>query len=263
VLCTVYLHRLDRAWRTREHGVRVRSADDALVLCATREQAQAAVAWLTTLLAELGLEPKAAKTRIVHLVEGGGGFDFLGFHHRLVRGWTPRSARLTFPARWPHARPPTRPRPGSGDHRPQAAVGAGRGHRQGADQLPARLGRVFPLRELGWGPRPDQQLRPTKGRVAVVQTRQATSSLGLGHAPGAALTRSPGPDPPRWSRHLAQTLPGLAGRTSPVKNVGKPGAGEPHARLTGGTGNRPPPVAPRQSPTPLDRDLAWWHAAAS
>jgi retron-type reverse transcriptase len=78
VLCTVYLHRLDRAWRTREHGVLVRSADDALVLCATREQAQAAVAWLTTLLAELGLEPKAAKTRIVHLVEGGGGFDFLG-----------------------------------------------------------------------------------------------------------------------------------------------------------------------------------------
>ena len=32
---------------------------------------------------------KAAKTRIVHLVEGGEGFDFLGFHHRLVRGRTP------------------------------------------------------------------------------------------------------------------------------------------------------------------------------
>ena len=53
------------------------------------------------LLAELGLEPKAAKTRIVHLPEGGEGFDFLGFHHRLVRGWTPRSAHLTFLARWP------------------------------------------------------------------------------------------------------------------------------------------------------------------
>jgi hypothetical protein len=34
----------------------------------------------TGLLAELGLEPKAAKTRIVHLEVDGGGFDFLGFH---------------------------------------------------------------------------------------------------------------------------------------------------------------------------------------
>ncbi len=41
---------------------------------------------LTVLLADLGLQPKAAKTRIVHLrVDGGEGFDFLGFHHRLVR----------------------------------------------------------------------------------------------------------------------------------------------------------------------------------
>ena len=47
------------------------------------------------------MEPKAAKTRIVHLVEGGQGLDFLGFHNRLVRGRTPRSAHLTFLARWP------------------------------------------------------------------------------------------------------------------------------------------------------------------
>jgi hypothetical protein len=36
-----------------------------------------------------------------HLVEGGQGLDFLGFHNRLVRGRTPRSAHLTFLARWP------------------------------------------------------------------------------------------------------------------------------------------------------------------
>jgi group II intron reverse transcriptase/maturase len=101
VLCNVYLHRLDRAWQTREHGVLVRYADDALVLCATEEQANAALGRLRDLLAELGLEPKAAKTRIVHLVEGGEGFDFLGFHHRLVRGRTPRSVHLAFLARWP------------------------------------------------------------------------------------------------------------------------------------------------------------------
>jgi len=101
LLANVYLHRLDRAWQAREHGVLVRYADDALVLCTTREQAEAALGRLCDLLAELGLEPKAAKTRIVHLVEGGEGFDFLGFHHRLVRGRTPKSAHLTFLARWP------------------------------------------------------------------------------------------------------------------------------------------------------------------
>ena len=79
----------------------VRYADDAIVMCATREQAEAALERLTALLAGLGLEPKAAKTRIVHLAEGEEGFDFLGFHHRLVRGWTPKSAHLTFLARWP------------------------------------------------------------------------------------------------------------------------------------------------------------------
>jgi RNA-directed DNA polymerase len=101
VLCNVYLHRLDRAWSAAGHGVLVRYADDVVVMCDSREQAEAALARLTGLLADLGLEPKAAKTRIVHLAEGAEGFDFLGFHHRLVRGWTPKSAHLTFLARWP------------------------------------------------------------------------------------------------------------------------------------------------------------------
>jgi RNA-directed DNA polymerase len=35
LLCNVYLHRLDRAWVAGEHGVLVRYADDAVVLCAT------------------------------------------------------------------------------------------------------------------------------------------------------------------------------------------------------------------------------------
>jgi RNA-directed DNA polymerase len=50
----------------------------------------------------LGLEPKAAKTRIVHLEVGGGGFDFLGFHHRLVRSPGLNGKKpVTFLARWP------------------------------------------------------------------------------------------------------------------------------------------------------------------
>ena len=102
LLCNVYLHRIDRAWDRREHGVLVRFADDALVMCTSRQQAEAALARLRGLLAELGLEPKEAKTRIVHLEVGSGGFEFLGFHHRLVRSSASAGKRpVTFLARWP------------------------------------------------------------------------------------------------------------------------------------------------------------------
>ena len=102
LLCNVYLHRVDRAWDTREHGVPVRFADDTVVMCRSRQQAEAALARLTALLAELGLEPKAAKTRIVHLTEGGEGLDFLGFHHRWVRAEGRTGGKgAAFLARWP------------------------------------------------------------------------------------------------------------------------------------------------------------------
>jgi group II intron reverse transcriptase/maturase len=100
-LANVYLHRLDRQWANRGTGVLVRYADDLLTMCHTRQEAERALAALTAILAELGLELKPAKTRIVHLTEGGEGLDFLGFHHRWVRGNTPRSRHLYFLARWP------------------------------------------------------------------------------------------------------------------------------------------------------------------
>jgi len=83
-MCNVYLHRLDREWDDRD-GILCRYADDLVVMCWSRSQAEAALERLAALLAALGLEPKAAKTRIVHLEEGDEGFDFLGFRHRLVR----------------------------------------------------------------------------------------------------------------------------------------------------------------------------------
>ena len=79
----------------------VRYADDLLAMCHTRQEAERALSALTAILAELGLELKQAKTRIVHLQEGGEGLDFLGFHHRWVHGDTLRSRHLRFLARWP------------------------------------------------------------------------------------------------------------------------------------------------------------------
>jgi group II intron reverse transcriptase/maturase len=67
LLCNVYLHRLDRAWNTDEHGVLVRYCDDLVVMCRSRGQAEAALQRLTVLLGDLGLAPKAAKTRIVRV----------------------------------------------------------------------------------------------------------------------------------------------------------------------------------------------------
>ena len=100
-LCNVYLHRLDRQSTERGAGVLVRYADDVVVMCRTRAEAERALEALRDILSELGLTLKDAKTRIVELREGGEGLDFLGFHHGWVRGDTPASRHLCFLARWP------------------------------------------------------------------------------------------------------------------------------------------------------------------
>jgi hypothetical protein len=60
------------------------------------------LAELRALLAELGLELAEAKTRLVRLHENGEGFDFLGFHHRMVE--SERKPGRWFLARFPSAR---------------------------------------------------------------------------------------------------------------------------------------------------------------
>ncbi len=104
LLANVYLDRLDRAWQTRGHGVLVRYADDLVVMCKNGAEAGRALAALKLLLGELGLTPKWAKTRIVHLKEAGEGLDFLGFHHRWVRAKDPGKRHVCFLARWPSRR---------------------------------------------------------------------------------------------------------------------------------------------------------------
>jgi len=101
LLCNVYLHRLDRWWAEHGTGVLVRFADDLVVMCHSRVEAERALGALRAILAGQGLTLKEAKTRVVELREGGEGLDFLGFHHRWVRGNTPASRRLCFLVRWP------------------------------------------------------------------------------------------------------------------------------------------------------------------
>jgi RNA-directed DNA polymerase len=104
LLANVYLNALDRAWEDRHGrlGVLVRYADDLVVLCRTQAQAEAALAELRALLADLGLELAADKTRLLCVNDDGEGFDFLGFHHRMVESF--RRPGFRFLARWPSAR---------------------------------------------------------------------------------------------------------------------------------------------------------------
>jgi RNA-directed DNA polymerase len=100
LLANVYLHQFDRAWeeRYRQLGELTRYCDDLVIVCRTKADAEAALQVLERLLAELGLQVAEAKTRLVD-VEGGEGFDFLGFHHRKVR--SVRNPSVMFLASWP------------------------------------------------------------------------------------------------------------------------------------------------------------------
>jgi RNA-directed DNA polymerase len=77
LLANVYLHPVDQAMGQAGFTL-VRYADDMVVLCRTREEAEAALVKLTELLEGRGLQLHPDKTRIAHLMERPG-FQFLGY----------------------------------------------------------------------------------------------------------------------------------------------------------------------------------------
>ncbi|MCA1705254.1 MAG: hypothetical protein LC808_19155 [Actinobacteria bacterium] len=104
MLANVVLHRLDTQWheRFRRLGVLIRYADDEVICCPTEDRARAALAALQEILGGLGLQISTAKTRIVGMVSGAEGCDFLGFHHRMIPSRRHPSRR--YPACWPSTR---------------------------------------------------------------------------------------------------------------------------------------------------------------
>jgi RNA-directed DNA polymerase len=106
LLANIYLHRLDAAWAEQGHGTLVRYADDAVILCRTQAEAEAALALVGEILAGLGLELHPDKTRIVDLRDGREGFDFLGchFHARVSGRLLERGIRRYYLHRWPSIR---------------------------------------------------------------------------------------------------------------------------------------------------------------
>jgi RNA-directed DNA polymerase len=107
LLANIYLHAFDRAWAERGIGEVVRYADDFVVLCKTREQAEQAQQRAAALLDELGLRLHPDKTRVVDLREGKQGFDFLGCHlHARMSGklWEKYGKVRYYLHRWPSPR---------------------------------------------------------------------------------------------------------------------------------------------------------------
>jgi RNA-directed DNA polymerase len=106
LLSNIYLHAFDRAFSRRGIGELVRYADDFVVLCRSKGQAQAALCAAGEILAGLGLELHPDKTKVVDLREGREGFDFLGchFHARVSGRLLERGIRRYDLHRWPSQR---------------------------------------------------------------------------------------------------------------------------------------------------------------
>ena len=105
LLANIYLDAFDRLWegQCRHLGVLVRYADDFVVLCRRRSQAQAALRHIGRIMTRLGLTLHPEKTRIVNLSWGKEGFEFLGWYVRKRRSIL-RNPHLCFVQRWPSKR---------------------------------------------------------------------------------------------------------------------------------------------------------------
>jgi RNA-directed DNA polymerase len=103
LLANIYLNDMDRIWTaTCSHlGQLVRYADDFVILCRTRAQAEQALARVGEIMALLRLQLHPTKTRLVELGLGQDGFTFLGCYLRIMRSHFKGKLYLF---RWPSLR---------------------------------------------------------------------------------------------------------------------------------------------------------------
>jgi len=103
LLANIYLDVLDRLWerKSRHLGQLVRYADDAVVLCRTRADAEESLRRIGLIMDRLSLKLHPEKTRIVELGLGKEGFVFLGCYLRIVLS---RFKGREYLFRWPSPR---------------------------------------------------------------------------------------------------------------------------------------------------------------
>ena len=90
LLANIYLNYLDTIWERRGKalGELTRYADDMVIVCKTKKDADQAYKLLRAIMARLELTLHPEKTRVVGLWTGEQGFDFLGMHHRKTKAET-------------------------------------------------------------------------------------------------------------------------------------------------------------------------------
>lgn len=95
LLANIYLHPLDELMASR--GLRmVRYADDFVVLCKSREEAEAALADIRQWVADNGLRLSPTKTHLGDCRIAGEGFDFLGYRFEAGRRWVRKKSLARF-----------------------------------------------------------------------------------------------------------------------------------------------------------------------
>jgi RNA-directed DNA polymerase len=91
LLANIYLHRVDVVMEQAGYGY-VRYADDCVIVCRTREEAEGALQRIHDQMASLKLTLHPEKTKLID-VTAPGGFDFLGYHFEQGRRY-PRKKSL-------------------------------------------------------------------------------------------------------------------------------------------------------------------------
>jgi len=98
LLANIYLHVLDMYWAERYSslGKLIRYADDFVIICRTRQDAETALQTVKRIMAFLKLTLHPTKTRVVDM--GQDGFDFLGFHFHKKKSM---KGNKLLPYNWP------------------------------------------------------------------------------------------------------------------------------------------------------------------
>jgi len=92
LLANLYLHPVDRDMAEAGYEM-IRYADDFVIMCRSREEAEKALARVQRLTQERGLTLHPVKTRVVDMADPGQGFDYLGYHFEKGTRW-PRKKSL-------------------------------------------------------------------------------------------------------------------------------------------------------------------------
>jgi len=98
LLANIYLHVLDMYWAERyaRLGELVRYADDFVIICRSKREAEEALRAVKQVMERLKLKLHPTKTRTVDM--GREGFDFLGFHFHKMRSM---KTKKLLPYMWP------------------------------------------------------------------------------------------------------------------------------------------------------------------